>query len=135
MNQALAILAALGIVAGGGFLLGMEVKQGQWDAATVEAQKSARNTEDLHNQEVANIRSNKDAEIASINARLADALSLRNRPQRLPETARKACEGSTGRELSRQDADVLERLAADAETQRSALKECYAWVDALGSAE
>lgn len=40
MNQAIAILAAFGVVAGGAFWLGMDIKQGQWDASIVASREA-----------------------------------------------------------------------------------------------
>jgi hypothetical protein len=82
--------------------------------------------------EVAASRMEKDEALRTVNARLADALvRLRKRPERMPEPARQACEGATGGELSGPDAEVLSRIAAEADGQRAALSECYSWVDAV----
>lgn len=51
---------------------------------------------------------------------------LRNRPERLPEASRTACTGSTGRELSAEDAGFLVREAARADEYREAAIECQA---------
>jgi hypothetical protein len=67
----------------------------------------------------------KDKELRSVRARLDVALErLRERPERLPEAARPACEGATGAELSGRDAAFLERLAARANVIREELKAC-----------
>jgi hypothetical protein len=67
----------------------------------------------------------RDMEVRAIRRRLDDAIErLRQRPERLPEAARPACEGSTGVELSGRDAAFLERLAARADEIRSELKAC-----------
>lgn len=72
----------------------------------------------------------KDAELKMVTTRLNSALrELRDRKDRRPEAATPACEGSTGRELSRPDAEFLAGEAARAESLRTALKECYGWID------
>lgn len=74
----------------------------------------------------------KDAESIRINDRLADALErLRKRPERRAAAATPACEGATGAQLSGPDGGFLEREAARADELRSALSECYGWVDAV----
>lgn len=66
-----------------------------------------------------------EAEIRSIGDRLADALErVRDRPDRLPESAREACTGATGAQLSAGDAAFLGRLAARADALRAALARC-----------
>lgn len=75
------------------------------------------------------------AAMARINAGLRrDLDGLRNRPERpadLPETARAACQGTTGAELSRPDAEFLVGEAARADEQRAGLDACYQVMDAL----
>ena len=67
----------------------------------------------------------RDMEVRAIRRRLDDALErLRQRPERLPEAARPACEGATGAELSGRDAAFLERLSARADAIRAELKSC-----------
>lgn len=94
------------------------------EAEQAELARTARQT--FRAQEV------RDAETIRINERLADALErLRERPARLPEPARVTCQGATGAELSGPDAGFLQREAARADSLREALRECYAWVDAV----
>lgn len=77
-------------------------------------------------------RIEKDEALRTVNARLADALvRLRQRPERMQEFARKACEGATGQELAAGDAEFLSRYAARAAEQEAALSECYSWIDAV----
>lgn len=75
-------------------------------------------------------------------ARLADtrraldlALNgLRDRPERpagVPGTARPGCEGGTGAELSRGDAEFLVREAARADGLRAGLDACYQAIDSV----
>lgn len=135
-RTALALLALIGF--GFGCIeIGKDLKQGQWDAdnltkaekraaevAQAEADLQAKNDQ-IHKQ----AQEHAD-EVRAINTRLADALErLRKRPERMPGPARGACQGATGAELSGPDGGFLERLAARADEQRSALDECYAWID------
>lgn len=86
-------------------------------------------TKRLRNQTQRIIDRQRD-EIATLNIGLDRTLSqLRDRPARLPSTPT-SCEGTTGRELSRPDAEFLAREAARADRLRSALKTCYEVNDA-----
>jgi len=64
-----------------------------------------------------------------ISSDLADALErLRQRPaRRVPDPAVTTCNGSTGAELSAEDAGFLEREAARADELRAALDACQGW--------
>jgi hypothetical protein len=94
--------------------------------ARAEQRATATARQTFRNQE------NRDAEDLAVHARLADALErLRKRPDRMPAAATAACEGGTGAQLSGPDAGFLEREAARADLLRSALRECYGWVDAV----
>jgi len=113
--------------------------QGREDGANhvIAQQAAARSAADLKARETARqtfrAMENRDAEDLAVHARLADALErLRKRPDRVPAAAAPACEGATGAQLSGPDAGVLEREAARADLLRSALRECYGWVDAVG---
>lgn len=74
-------------------------------------------------------------EKASISASLELALNgLRSRAMRTLDPSgnpRTPCNGSSGAELSREDAEFLVREAARADTIRSGLSECYANIDSL----
>ena len=138
MNWRLVLCVAAALGYGWGCIqLGLELKQGEWDAdARVRAeQRAAELAQSEADLQAKNDLIHKQAqehanEVRAINSRLADALErLRKRPERLPEPARGACQGATGAELSGPDGGFLERLAARADEQRSALAECYAWID------
>ena len=76
------------------------------------------------------IRTQKDAQIASINSKLADALSqLQQRPSRAQSAANG--QGGTGLSLSAEDSQFLVREAARADILRTALGACYQQYDAL----
>ncbi len=87
-------------------------------AAQLTAQRIADEKEDAHRRIVGQLT--------------ADLAGLRNRPDRLPEASRPACAGTTGRELSRRDAEFLTGLAARADTLRAALAACQKREAALG---
>lgn len=79
------------------------------------------------------IRRQKDAEIKVISGKLQSALSELRQRQERPSSADTArdCKGTTGAELSRQDAEFLAREAARADQLRSALELCYRQYDTV----
>ena len=100
----------------------MEYKAKQ-QAATQKAQEE-------HQAAADQIRKEKDAQIASINNSLADALiKLRERPSRAKSAS--DGQGGTGLSLSAEDATFLDREAARADILRSALSACYEQYDSL----
>ena len=94
--------------------------------AIADAQETARKREAALYNDFDKIRKSKDAQIKTIDARLAAALvSLHNRPDRLPQAA-STCVGATGKELARPDAEFLTRYAADAQELQAKLNSCIA---------
>lgn len=119
---------AAGLAIGG--YTGWTLNQARHDAAMVDAQQQAQQTEDQHNAELAKQNQAHADAVRDVNRKLSDALErLRKRPERRPEPARAACEGGTGAELSGPDAGFLEREAARADELRAALSACYQWID------
>ena len=108
--------------------------QASYAKAYAEAQEQARAREQALVKQSEDIRRTKDAQIKTINTRLASALSsLRNRPERqasgVPnDTA--SCTASTGAELARGDAEFLAGYAADAARLQSAYQACLGAYDA-----
>jgi hypothetical protein len=95
--------------------------------------QEARKAEKSLIEAVEGLRRTKDAEIKAISGKLQSALGeLRQRQDRpsSSDTARD-CKGTTGAELSRQDAEFLTREAARADQLRSALELCYRQYDAV----
>ena len=95
--------------------------------------QEARKAEKSLIEAVDGLRRTKDAEIKVISSKLQSALGeLRQRQDRPsgPDTTRD-CKGTTGAELSRQDAEFLTREAARADQLRSALELCYRQYDAV----
>ena len=121
----LAIAIACGLSYGAGRWQQWRADEKENAAAAFDASEQAREVERLASKTRQGIEDAKNAEIRKVRARLDDALErLRNRPDRLPEASRPACEGATGAELSGRDAAFLERLAARAEAIRAELKAC-----------
>jgi len=119
---------AAGLAIGG--YTGWTFNQARHDAAMVDAQQQAKQTEDQHNAQLAKQNQAHADAVRDVNRKLSDALErLRKRPERRPEPARAACEGGTGAELSGPDAGFLEREAARADELRAAVSACYAWID------
>lgn len=109
----------------GGYWKGAKDNEAEHIAEELVAAQEARRLEQARARIQQGIDDEKDANHRRTAARLADALDrLRQRPDRLPELARAACQGATGAELSSRDAGVLERLAARAETLRVELHAC-----------
>jgi len=134
----LAVVLAFVISNGYSYVKGGKAADTRWPAQIqtdrANAEAAARETEKRH-QEAANaITRRHNAEVSAVRRNLDIALdSLRNRPDRpagMPEAARADCEGGTGAELFRPDAEFLAREAARADEIRAGLTACYAHVDA-----
>ncbi len=91
------------------------VERQRWQSATIDRERQTRETERELQRFNQGAQNAKDAEYRRIAARLSAALhELRSRPERLPEAARAACEGSSGKELAAGDAGFLSGYSADA---------------------
>ena len=78
------------------------------------------------------LRKEKDDRLQVVSRRLDAALDgLRQRPSRPTEAAPDACtcQGASGSQLSREDAEFLSREAARADRLRSSLEQCYQQYD------
>lgn len=110
----------------GGFVTGCEHQQ-------AKQEKVIRDKEHQYQADADKIRTEKDAQIRDINAKLADAISeLRKRPSR----AEQASNGQTtgfcdGTKLYAEDAELALREAARADKIRVGLLACYNQYDAL----
>jgi hypothetical protein len=91
------------------------------------AYQQVRKIETELTQKIEKLERKKNGEIANVNARLRVALSeLSERTSRsTTSTSPTDCKGTTGTELSREDAEFLTREAARADRLRSALGACY----------
>ena len=114
---------------GAGYL-GYSLEAARFDRYKAEQQAFTQTLQEEHQAAADQIRKEKDAQIASINNSLADALvQLRSRPSRAQSAANG--QSGTGLSLSAEDAAFLEREAARADVLRSALDACYKQYDAL----
>lgn len=114
--------------------IGYEKRTAEYNAIALEATAENRRIEQRRQSIAADITKAKDETIRSINARLLDALDgLRNRPERSSTTAGNTanCQGATGADLSKPDAEFLEREAARADTLRAGLDACYQQYESL----
>jgi hypothetical protein len=97
-----------------------------------ETELAAQNTH-LLQLAAAKAKETHDAEVQAISTRLNIALrELHNRSERMPTASTTACQGVSGAELSRPDAEFLTRLSARADSLRAALIECQSWVESVG---
>jgi hypothetical protein len=110
--------------------IGYSIEAARFDSYKAEQIKLVRDAEENHQALADQIRKEKDAQIASINNSLADALiKLRERPSRTQDAANG--QGGTGVSLSAEDSIFLEREAARADILRTALSACYGQYDSL----
>lgn len=111
--------------------------QGEYAKKLLEASELAREREQVMVSSADKIRKEKDAQIASLNTKLATVLDgVRQRPERPSSTpqgssAPRSCEGASGAELSREDSTVLIREAHRADRLRAALDQCYRQYDSV----
>jgi hypothetical protein len=110
--------------------IGFSLEAARFDRYKASQQALIQKAEEQHQAAADQIRKEKDAQIASINNSLTDALiGLRERPNRTQATSNG--QGGTGMSLSAEDATFLEREAARADILRSALNACYQQYDSL----
>jgi len=123
------IIAAV-IILSGVWYSGYSFELGRFEAYKLEQAKLEQEAEQKHQAQADQIRSEKDAQINAVNNQLLDAISqLRQRPSRAQDAANG--QDGTGRALSAEDAEFLEREAARADTIRTALDACYKQYDSL----
>ena len=117
------------LLLGAGYL-GYALESARFDHYKANQITQTQKAQEEHQQAADAIRKDKDAQIASINNSLADALiKLRERPNRTQATSNG--QGGTGLSLSAEDATFLDREAARADILRSALSACYQQYDSL----
>ena len=121
------------IVVGRAFAAGWQVNswrlESRYQQEKLDILIQAKKDQERLERQAAEIERAKDKQIRAINSRLSSTLEqLRQRPERLPDPPA-ACEGTTGAELSRPDADFLAREAARADRLRQALAACYQQYD------
>jgi hypothetical protein len=109
---------------------GYSIEASRFERYKVEQLAQTQKAEQEHQALADQIRKDKDAQIASINNSLADALvQLRSRPSRAQ--APSDGQGGTGLSLSAEDATFLDREAARADILRTALDACYKQYDSI----
>jgi len=123
-------IIVVALLLSGAWYSGFSFESGRFEAYKVRQTQLVQEAEQKHQEAADQIRKEKDAQIASINNSLADALiKLRERPSRAQGAANG--QGGTGLSLSAEDAVFLEREAARADILRSSLSACYQQYDSL----
>jgi hypothetical protein len=143
-GSVLAVVCAYGVGHWQGDDVGQAKVQAKWDQEKARlAEEYAANVTAMREKEQAmqgnadKLRQEKDNElkkIANTNKLLLD--SLRNRPERsqssgMSETASTGQSGCTGKDLHRESATDIVKLAMDADELRLALKQCYSQYEEL----
>jgi hypothetical protein len=109
---------------------GYSIEAGRFERYKAEQLAQTQKAEQAHQAVADRIRTQKNAQIASINNQLLDAVSqLHSRSNRTQDTANG--QDGTGRALSAEDAEFLVREAARADKLRTSLSACYDQYDAL----
>ena len=110
--------------------LGYAVESSRFNSYKQAQQAATQALQEQHQAAADQIRKEKDAQIASINTSLANALSqLRSRPSRAQGASKG--HGGPGAPRSAEDAEFLVREAARADIIRTGLDACYKQYDAL----
>ncbi|MBE0454841.1 MAG: hypothetical protein IBX58_14315 [Roseovarius sp.] len=114
---------------------GQRTERLHWQGQQAEAVQSARKTEQQRYGDLLDALNAQYLAQRDIADRLdGDLERLRNRPPRIvrvPGDPAPDCTGTTGAELSREDAGFLVRESARADRHREALAACYAYADSL----
>jgi len=125
-------LIAYLVIASGLFISGWMVNGWRWESKYADQLERARKDEQSLQKTIDEISNKHAQEIRLISSQRDIAINgLRNRPERLPEDSRANCKGSSGKELSRKDAEFLIRFAYAAAEQSEALSVCYEYADKL----
>jgi len=109
---------------------GYSIEAGRFERYKAEQVAQVQKLQEQHQDAADQIRKEKDAQIASINNQLLNAIGeLRSRPSRAQGPANG--QAGTGLSLSAEDAGFLEREAARADILRTGLAACYSQYDSL----
>lgn len=135
----LAVVIAFVLSTAYAFVRGDDYRDGKWkakvNAEQLKATQEARTKEQMWQGVVNETAKNYQAKLAGVRRALGDDLerlrSRAERPAAVPDHPRTDCQGATGAELSRGDAEFLSREAARADEQRAGLAACYEYADAL----
>lgn len=122
------------IVAGVAFAAGWQVNswrlESNYHKEKLEILVQAKKDLERSERQAEEIERTKNRQIRAITGKLnATVEQLRQRPERVPVAP--ACEGTTGAELSRPDAEFLAGEAARADRLRQALATCYQLYDGV----
>jgi hypothetical protein len=143
-GSVMAVVLAYGVGHWQGDDAGQAKVQAQWDkekakqmAEYAAAQDAARAKEQSLQANADKLREDKNRELAKLSDTNRTLLnSLRNRPSSsetssLSSTASSGQGGCSGKNLYRESAEDIVKLATDADELRIALKQCYAQYDSL----
>ena len=142
-GSVVAVVLAYGVGHWQGDDAGQAKIQSQWDkekakqmAEYAAAQDAARAKEQSLQANADKLREDKNREMAKLSDTNRTLLnSLRQRPSSetssLPSTASSGQGGCSGKNLYRESAEDIVKLATDADELRIALKQCYAQYDSL----
>lgn len=143
-GSVIAVVLAYGVGHWQGDDAGQAKVQSQWDkekakqmAEYAAAQDAARAKEQSLQANADKLREDKNRELAKLSDTNRTLLnSLRNRPSSsetssLSSTASSGQGGCSGKNLYRESAEDIVKLATDADELRIALKQCYAQYDSL----
>jgi hypothetical protein len=143
-GSVVAVVLAYGVGHWQGDDAGQAKVQAQWDkekakqmAEYAAAQDAARAKEQSLQANADKLREDKNRELAKLSDTNRTLLnSLRNRPSSsetssLSSTASSGQGGCSGKNLYRESAEDIVKLATDADELRIALKQCYAQYDSL----
>lgn len=131
MNPILYVkIGVCAVLLGLSWYLGFSFERSRFLAYRAEQTAQIQKIQESQQAQADQIRKQKDAQIADINARLADAISqLRSRPSRAQAaTNGQSCNGAS---LPAEDAEFLVREAARADQMRTGLLACYQQYDSL----
>ena len=117
------------LLLGAGYV-GYALESARFDRYKTAQIAQTQKAQEQHQEAADKIEKEKNAQIASINNQLVDAISeLRKRPSRAQSASDGSC--GTGATLSAEDSLFLTREAARADIIRSGLSACYKQYDAL----
>ena len=123
-------IIAAAVILSAAWYSGYNFESTRFEAYRLEQTRLVQEAEQKHQALADQIRTEKDAQIQTINTQLLAAVSeLRERPSRAQDAANG--QGGTGVSLSAEDSIFLEREAARADILRTALSACYDQYDAL----
>ena len=123
-------IIAAAVILSAAWYSGYNFESTRFEAYRLEQTRLVQEAEQKHQALADQIRTEKDAQIQTINTQLLAAVSeLRERPSRAQDAANG--QDRTGLSLSAEDATFLEWEAARADKLRTNLEACYSQYDAV----